>query len=154
MADYYTMAWHPTEYNGITYRSSLEAQWARFFTRLGIPFRYEPKQFVLGYWMGQLIYTPDFGLLGCPYHYVEIKPKYPDDKVILKCATLSGQSVNVAIIYGKCHIDEFRIMFFESGKEVVHRPQWVDFFKFRRDRWVDMKKVVGRRRGFVKAMGK
>jgi len=39
----------PTLFNGIRYRSRLEAQWAAFFTRLEWPFQYEPfdlKQYI------------------------------------------------------------------------------------------------------------
>lgn len=33
----------PTEYNSITFRSKLEADWARFLDKVGIKWRYEPK---------------------------------------------------------------------------------------------------------------
>jgi hypothetical protein len=34
----------PLKYNGVQYRSSLEADWAATFTHLGIYFEYEPQQ--------------------------------------------------------------------------------------------------------------
>jgi len=61
----YSIAAIPTEYNGRTYRSRLEARWAAFFDRVGLAHEYEP--FDLGEW------SPDFLLtdLDC---LVEIKP--------------------------------------------------------------------------------
>ena len=32
----------PTMYDGVRYRSRLEARWAAFFNRSGTPFEYEP----------------------------------------------------------------------------------------------------------------
>ncbi len=75
-----------TEYNGILFRSRLEARWAIYFDQLGIEWVYEPECFVLN---NGLKYTPDFYL---PQHkcYVEIKPdsswmndKYHTDRYTL-----------------------------------------------------------------------
>lgn len=62
----------PTTYNGIRYRSRLEAQWAAFFDKVYWRFEYEPED--LPGWI------PDFALL----HkrgptYVEVKPLYSSD---------------------------------------------------------------------------
>lgn len=46
----------PTTYNGIKYRSRLEARWAVFFTTLGIHFEYEKHYFELP----SGFYLPDF----------------------------------------------------------------------------------------------
>lgn len=48
----------PTKYNGITFRSRLEARWAVFFDHMGIRYLYEPKRVTtpLGW------YIPDFYL--------------------------------------------------------------------------------------------
>lgn len=56
-------------YNGIQYRSKLEARWAIFFTHYGLKFEYEPQTFRLK----SGLYCPDFYLpdLKC---YAEIKP--------------------------------------------------------------------------------
>lgn len=58
-----------TEYNGIRFRSRLEARWAVFFDAAGEKYEYEPDSFMLD-GMG---YVPDFYL---PNHdlYVEVKP--------------------------------------------------------------------------------
>lgn len=60
----YSIAAIPTEYNGRTYRSRLEARWAAFFDRLGWRAEYEP--FDLGAW------SPDFVLASGVL--IEIKP--------------------------------------------------------------------------------
>lgn len=151
---YYSIDWIPTEFNGIVYRSALEAHWAMFLTRLGIKFRYEPKSFLIPELVGtpEAIYTPDFGLLECPYHYIEIKPKYPPDNAILKCRSLSGQGANVALIYGACRPGEFSTMLFRDGGQIVPRVDWRKFFSGRRDNWAELRTVLGKRRGFGKAM--
>jgi hypothetical protein len=48
----------PTKYNGVTFRSRLEARWAVFFDHMGIRYLYEPKRVTtpLGW------YIPDFYL--------------------------------------------------------------------------------------------
>lgn len=87
-----------TVYKGIPFKSKLEARWAVFFDTIGVKWKYEPKQFNLGYYPGnlqerdavqrgyyryqqrprygfdnELLYTPDFALqdLGM---FVEVKP--------------------------------------------------------------------------------
>lgn len=71
----YTMKAHPTLYNGVLFRSRLEARWAAFFDLCKIEWQYEPVD--LHGW------TPDFrlkflcGHSDCPdYHtlFVEVKP--------------------------------------------------------------------------------
>lgn len=48
----------PTEYNGVVYRSRVEARWARFFDLVGIKHQYEPIWFT----DGKYRYKPDFHL--------------------------------------------------------------------------------------------
>lgn len=48
-----------TRYNGILFRSKLEAQWAKFFDSLNIPWIYEPEGFVFS---DNTMYMPDFYL--------------------------------------------------------------------------------------------
>lgn len=59
-----------TEYNGILFRSRLEARWAILFDALKIEWVYEPDCFILS--NGQK-YTPDFYI---PKYklYIEVKP--------------------------------------------------------------------------------
>lgn len=50
----------PTRYKGITFRSKLEANWAKYFDRLSVKWFYEPE----GYYVrSQTGYLPDFYLL-------------------------------------------------------------------------------------------
>jgi len=48
----------PTEYNGYTFRSRLEARWAVFFDALSIEYEYENE----GYDLDGVRYLPDFWL--------------------------------------------------------------------------------------------
>lgn len=76
-----------TFYNGVTYRSRLEAKWAIYFDHLGIKYHYEPE----GFTNGVDKYLPDFYLPDVYYRgedrkgvYLEIKPEsYVDYEV--KC---------------------------------------------------------------------
>ena len=62
----------PTFYDGIEYRSRLEARWAAFFDQLGWQYTYEPFD-------GDY-YIPDFVIHGGAPLIVEIKPAVtPDD---------------------------------------------------------------------------
>jgi len=62
----YGVASHPTQYNGVNYRSRLEAKWAAFFDVLEWKFQYEPIDF--SGW------SPDFLIMGHRNVYVEVKP--------------------------------------------------------------------------------
>lgn len=63
----YTIAAIPTVYNGIRYRSRLEARWAALFEILKLPAEYEPAD--LGQW------SPDFLLRSKPKGMLaEVKP--------------------------------------------------------------------------------
>ena len=62
----------PTKYNGVEFRSRLEARWAVWFDRMGIAWQYEPEGFNV---CGEA-YLPDFRLPDVfGGVYVEIKPK-------------------------------------------------------------------------------
>lgn len=65
----------PTQYNGVTFRSRLEARWAMALTNLGLAWEYEPE----GYQDGDTMYLPDFWLedLDC---FLEVKPDNEYDK--------------------------------------------------------------------------
>jgi hypothetical protein len=56
----------PTRYNGVKFRSRLEARWAAFFEQCGWPWEYEP--FDLEGWI------PDFLIKGASPCLVEVKP--------------------------------------------------------------------------------
>lgn len=58
-----------TNYNGLLFRSRLEARWAVFFYAAGVKYEYEPDAFMID-GMGYVpdFYLPDYDL------YVEVKP--------------------------------------------------------------------------------
>ena len=61
-----------TEYNGILFRSRLEARWAILFDALNLEYVYEPECYVLS---NNQKYTPDFYIK--KYNlFIEIKPNY------------------------------------------------------------------------------
>jgi hypothetical protein len=59
-----------TIYNGVKFRSKLEARWAVFFDIYGLKWEYEPGTFKL---KSGILYCPDFYFPGLNY-YAEIKP--------------------------------------------------------------------------------
>lgn len=65
--DYYSIAAKPTRYDGVLYRSRLEARWAAFFDFMGYEFEYEPEPFTT--------WSPDFLLQAIGGIYLEIKPQ-------------------------------------------------------------------------------
>jgi len=66
----YTIKNKPTRYNGIQFRSRLEAKWAAFFDLLNWKWEYEPCDF--DGWI------PDFVIVGRQeLIFVEVKPVYP-----------------------------------------------------------------------------
>lgn len=85
-----------TEYNGILYRSKLEAMWAMYFDEYRIKHKYEYKKIDLGIDK----YTPDFWL---PKYkvWVEIKP-YKQWRPHSKCYRLALKKKElVLLIQGK-----------------------------------------------------
>jgi hypothetical protein len=80
----YTIAAHPTRYNGVEFRSRLEAHWAAFFDEVAAynansGWRYEPVD--LDGW------TPDFAYRNkSPWYFAEVKPtesieEFPLEKI-------------------------------------------------------------------------
>lgn len=80
----------PTEYDGIMYKSKLEAKWALFFDLINIQHWYEGVQ-----WLGDdgATYTPDFMILNgisrgdtnhLKYPFIEIKPIAPSANFLRK----------------------------------------------------------------------
>lgn len=56
----------PTYYNGVSFRSRLEARWAAFFDLAGWRWKYEPNELDF--------YIPDFVIIGRRPLLVEVKP--------------------------------------------------------------------------------
>jgi len=87
----------PTKYNGITYRSRMEAKWAVFYDTLDIKYEYEAEGFDLsGKW-----YLPDFYLTehDC---FIEVKGPKPTQEDCEKASMLSEDSgKDVFLFYGE-----------------------------------------------------
>jgi hypothetical protein len=84
-----------TRFDGILFRSRIEARWACFFRSLGIQYEYEKERFDLG---SEGVYLPDFWL---PEHevWIEIKGKHPTLDEIVKAQRLSRLTGNTAHIF-------------------------------------------------------
>lgn len=81
----------PTTYEGVKYRSRVEARWAVFFAEMEWTATYEQEGFDLnGVWYLPDFWLKDFGI------FVEIKSESPTAEEITKCellATASGKRV-------------------------------------------------------------
>lgn len=80
----------PTKYDGVQFRSRLEAKWAVFFDLLGWKWQYEPVDF--NGWI------PDFAIYGEHITYVEVKPVVFFPKEIADEIDRSGCTDEVLII--------------------------------------------------------
>lgn len=91
---------HPTVFEGIHFRSRLEARWYVFFQSLGLEVLYEPNCFVVD---GGLVYKPDFKVPSqhrFPISWwFEVKPSFNSD---LTKPTLFSTSrcYNIGILTG------------------------------------------------------
>lgn len=116
----------PTTYNGVEYRSRLEARWAVFFDELGIRHYYEYEGFDLdGRWYVPDFYLPDVrgGM------YCEVKPlKQGEDTAIAQlpsatgkiCALLMGPPQGCLFDRSANEWDERHWIFFP----IDHEPGW------------------------------
>ena len=66
----------PTTYNGIPFRSRLEARWAIFFDAMSTPWEYEPENFITK----QGPYLPDFYLPELKSFFIVKGEELPDDE--------------------------------------------------------------------------
>lgn len=87
-----------TTYNGICFRSRLEARWAIFFDAVGVEYQYEPEYDEVQAGLGYAYYKPDFLMpsLNC---YIEIKPKEPKDIEVNKAAGWADIHQDIYIFY-------------------------------------------------------
>jgi hypothetical protein len=94
----------PWDYDGIPFRSKLEAKWYAVFKLMGLDVQYEPGCHVLRWVDGseRNNYLPDFLVSG---RYIEIKPlrdEYPDrDHASVWSACVLGYSVPTVVICGE-----------------------------------------------------
>lgn len=102
-----------TVYNGYRFRSRLEARWAVFFDKCGIPYRYE----VDGYKLADgSVYLPDFwidhsfcGDKGWGF-WVEIKPRQASDEELYKMVQLVAQTKHNGLIFqGEPYSDAYTV---------------------------------------------
>lgn len=88
----------PTVFDGVRYRSRLEARWAMFFKEVGIPAEYEAmnSNTALG------TYTPDL-FLPLGYIAVEIKPIFPAASYfdLLRAYVRENPFMDLLVVIGK-----------------------------------------------------
>jgi hypothetical protein len=118
----------PTLFDGILFRSRLEARWACFYKTLGIKYSYEHE----GYQgLNGIRYLPDFYIehLDC---FIEIKGQVPNPKEEEKAKFLSdGLDKNVYIFFGGFpHIRD--VDNFESDSATKFSPKcgWDNYYKW------------------------
>ena len=85
-----------TEYNGILFRSRLEARWAILFDALNLKYVYEPECFILS---NNQKYTPDFYIENKDL-YIEVKPNFEwlDNKYHFKRYELFGKNKKLLVL--------------------------------------------------------
>ncbi|MBI5344467.1 MAG: hypothetical protein HZB21_06645 [Deltaproteobacteria bacterium] len=87
-----------TVYNGIRFKSRLEARWAIFFDNLGIEYQYEPEYDEVQAGLAVVWYKPDFFIpsLNCS---IEIKPREPSELSLTKAAGWVDFHPDIYIFY-------------------------------------------------------
>lgn len=99
----------PTTYNGVEYRSRLEADMALFLDRLGVPHSYEVRSFLLD---KGVHYRPDFALHGGAAYLETRGYESPDgDRQILAFAEAVYGGVLGTATYAAIHVNPFRLVF-------------------------------------------
>ena len=102
----------PTRYNGITYRSRLEARWAIVWHGLGLRAIYEPDGFDIdGEW-----YLPDFRIGD---KFIEIKPVVPELHLYERFARVVGHSIFA--VCGQPEQERFDVANRMVGQRCVYR---------------------------------
>lgn len=91
----YAIPAREVQYKNVTFRSTLEARWAVFFSSLGIDWFYEPAQYQIS---SSMRYTPDFYLTLHNGIFVEIKPTPPTSLERKKMRLLCDHLGNVGVI--------------------------------------------------------
>lgn len=85
----------PTLFDGIRFRSRIEARWAVFFKALGIEAQYEPEGFTFsdGAWYLPDFYLPEFG------YWIEIKGAIPTAQEMNKAAMLAQSRQELVFVF-------------------------------------------------------
>jgi len=101
-----------TRYNGILFRSRIEARWAVFFDKIRVPYQYEAE----GYDLNGVWYLPDFWMpqQDC---FIEIKGVKPDIEAEKKASLLARLSRKRVFIFfeGIPTIEEYGLMSSTDG---------------------------------------
>ena len=126
----------PTLYNGVEFRSRLEARWAVFFDSLRIRWEYEETYFETEYGY----YKPDFWL--DTGWIIEIKPTTPLDIEFNKVESVNGK---IALISGSPS-PMAQLWLFNNGKmmdiQLSDLEQFHCFIKgYSMWQWLSMKKL-------------
>lgn len=105
-----------TVYNGVKYRSRIEARWAVFFDKAGIEAHYEPEGFDLG---DGVKYLPDFYLPTWDT-YFEVKGPEPTEAEREKAERLSAMSgKTVMLVHGGIGDGKYNGALFRDGAAVA-----------------------------------
>lgn len=95
MSSRYSIPWREGHFGGVKFRSKLEERWARWFTRIGVEWEYEPEKFQTS----KGGYTPDFYLHQFG-EWVEIKPNMPTKVERQKIMDLEAKGMSFLIGIG------------------------------------------------------
>ena len=87
-----------TEFQGVKYRSLLEAQWASFFSALGVRTVYESATFRL---RDGTIYTADLFVPEMNNLHIELKPNTLSLEEMRKCEAVSSMGYNIVAVVGR-----------------------------------------------------
>lgn len=125
----------PTVYNGVSFRSKLEAHWARFFDSIGINWTYE----IEGYkFSGDIAYLPDFWLPDCKTFFEVKGPLSEKDLTKMRKLAEAVAPRGIMVAVGSVVIPDslglvYPIPFFcgdewcvEDGKGIICDRDYVD----------------------------
>lgn len=108
----------PTEYNGVKFRSRLEARIAMFMDRVEMPWSYE--RITLRLPSGNT-YTPDF-FLPRQNLLVEVKPAFPHVEEMQKCEAVARDvGMRVVLLYGSDLGPAYRHINGDGGRFYSHQ---------------------------------
>jgi hypothetical protein len=124
----------PTPFDGITYRSRLEARWAVFFKKLDLKAEYEPQGWDTdGEW-----YLPDFAIFGATgITWAEIKPTWDADpegiERFRRFAAARPQPSRAVLLVGPPRADQGYLVIGgdEAAEDPANGPWEADDFTWR-----------------------
>ena len=113
-----------TVYNGLRFRSRLEAKWSIAFDKLGIPYRYESEGYELS---DGTFYLPDFHLPTL-LMWAEVKGPKPNRSDLHKARLLYQESKMPVLILGQ--IEDIVIYFGPDCDGVTWHRFWSSLWDF------------------------